>query len=559
MFKFWKKAAPQPPCPARGTYPTKFEPRVETFGDVRCAIDYDLANLSMVKVEGGYIAIDAGTHPETTRKIAAEWERVAGGPIQALIYTHSHPDHIGGADGFALEGVPIWAQGKFMDELGDMQLLPNATFSRGVRQSGSVLPVEVALSNGIGPPLRKNDAILPPLHVPTKTFDRTEELVIGGRPIILRSSPGETHDHLSVWLPEQRIVFAGDNIYKAFPNLYTLRGMSARPVRRWIETLDEMRRLRPDVVVLGHTASIQGAETIYALLTDYRDAIAFVHDSVVRGINAGKSPNQLAREIRLPPHLAEHPFLREHYGTLAGSVRGVYTGYMGWFDGDASNVDPEPASEVGGWLVDELGGKREVLKRIEQATAKGDLRRALWLCRMLHGHSPDCRETQAAKALALEKIAHDCDNPLVRNWQLSEAALLRQSAKLPAKPKVTGATIERTPIARILGLLPSRLNPKTSANVTMAIGFDILDKGQQYTLLIRRGVGELATGIVGKPEITIRATERDMKRVFLVGEVPPTKLEFWQSLEFAVADKGVLTPLHRLMQLARVGRLFLRA
>ncbi len=129
---------------------------------------------------------------------------------------------------------------------------------------------------------------------------------------------------------------------------------------------------------------------------------------------------------------------------------------------------------------------------------------------------------------------------------------------MPARTRKR-ATIERTPIERILGLLPSRLNPKTAANVTMSIGFDVLDKGQQYTLLIRRGVGELATGIVGTPEITIRATERDMKHVFLVGEAPPTKLEFWQSLEFAVADKGLLTPLHRLMQLARVGRLFLRA
>lgn len=512
----------------------------------------------MIRVDGGYVAIDAGAHPETTRQIAAEWERVAGGPIQALIYTHSHPDHIGGADGFDLEGVPIWAQSRFLDELADMQLLPNATFLRGVRQSGSVLPVEVALSNGIGPPLRKNDALVPPLHVPTMTFERTEELVVGGRPLILRSSPGETHDHLSVWLPEHKLLFAGDNIYKAFPNLYTFRGMSARPVRRWIETLDEVRRLRPEVLVLGHTESIQGADRIYALLTDYRDAIAFVHDSVIRGINAGKSPNQMAREIRLPQHLANHPFLREHYGTIAASVRGVYTGYMGWFDGDAANVDPEPASEVGNWLVDELGGKQNVLRRIDQVIATGDLRRALWLCRMLYGHSPDCRETRAAKALVLEKIAEDCDNPLVRNWQLSEAALLRQVAKLPNKPKVTGATIERTPIERILHLLPSRLNPKSAGNVSMAIGFDISDQQRQYTFLIRRGIGELANGIVGTPEIVIRATERNMKRIFLVGEVPPTKLEFWRSLEFIIAEQGLLSPIHRLRHLARISRLFLR-
>jgi alkyl sulfatase BDS1-like metallo-beta-lactamase superfamily hydrolase len=293
-------------------------------------------------------------------------------------------------------------------------------------------------------------------------------------------------------------------------------------------------------------------------LTDYRDAIAFVHDSVVRGINAGKSPHQLAREIRLPPRLAEHPFLREHYGTLKGSIRGVYSGYMGWFDGDAANVDPEADDELADWLVDELGGRDELLVRIEKARQRGDLRRTLWLCRMLYAHAPESREGREAKALALEQIAEQCENPLVRNWQLSEAAVLRGTCQFPTKPKITGATIARTPLERILRLLPSRLNPKTTAHVTMSLAFDAVDTGQQFTLIIRRGIGELAKGIVGTPELIVRASESDLKRVFLSGEVPPTKAEFWKCLEFSGPDKGLMTPFHRLMQLARVGRLFLR-
>src|SRR6185436_5672092 len=103
LFKFSNKPTRYKPCPARGDFPTKFAPRLESFKDVHCAIDFDLANLSMVQVAGGYVAIDAGTNPTVTQRIAAEWERIAGGPIQSLIYTHSHPDHIGGASGFALE------------------------------------------------------------------------------------------------------------------------------------------------------------------------------------------------------------------------------------------------------------------------------------------------------------------------------------------------------------------------------------------------------------------------------------------------------------------------
>jgi len=418
----------------------------------------------------------------------------------------------------------------------------------------------VALSNGIGPALRLDDAVLPPLHLPNHVFDDKQELEIGSRPFILRWSPGETAGHLSLWLPDHRVLFVGDNLYKAFPNLYTLRGNSPRPVRRWIETLDEMRRLqpRPELLILGHTAPIAGADAIYQVLTDYRDAIAFVHDSVVRGINAGKNPQQLAREIRLPAHLAGHPFLREHYGTLAGSIRGVYSGYMGWFDGDAANVDPPADEEIGAWLTEELGGSQSLLARIKRATESGDLRRALWYAKILYAHSPGSREALAAKAQALQALGEISENPLVRNWQLSAAAILRDQCHLPNKPKLTAKTIATTPVERILKLLPSRVNPKTAAKVTMAIGFDILDAAKQYTLLIRRGVGELAPGLVGTPEIIVRATEADLKRAFLAGEVTAAQPEFWNRLEFVVADKGLLTPFHRLMLLARLGRLFVR-
>jgi alkyl sulfatase BDS1-like metallo-beta-lactamase superfamily hydrolase len=514
----------------------------------------------MIQVDGGYVAIDAGTTPHITRRIAAEWQRLAGGSVQALIYTHSHPDHIGGASGFELESVPIWGHRNFLDEHRDTQFFPNAFYARGAKQSGAVLPEEVALSNGIGPPLRLNESVLPPLYFPNHLVGDTQELNIGGRVLVLRWSPGETMDHLSVWLPEHRVLFVGDNLYRAFPNLYTLRGTSPRPVLGWIDTLDALRRLqpRPELLILGHTAPIQGADAIYQLLTDYRDAIAFVHDSVLRGINAGKSPNQLAREIRLPVHLANHPFLREHYGTVAGSVRGIYTGYIGWFDGDAANVDPPADEEIGSWLAEEFGGTQELLLRIQRATERGDLRRAVWLSKLLCACSPGSASIRRAKAQALEKSAEVCENPLVRNWLLSEAALLQGRCHLPAKPKLTAATIARIPVERLLRLLPSRLNPKTSAKVTLAIGFDVVDRGQQYTFFIRRGVGELAPGLIASPQLLIRAKECDLIRIFMAGDVTPMQREFWEKLEFIVADQGFLTPLHRLFRLARLGRLFLR-
>ena len=551
---------PGAPCSAGRGDATDFAPHVASFGGIHCAINLDMANLSMVQVDGGYVAVDAGSTPANAQRVAQQWRERAGGPIQALIYTHSHLDHIGGASGFDLDGIPIWGQARFLHELSDTQLLNAGYYTRGAKQFGFLLAESELVSNGIGPALAMGAEASPPLCMPTHSFDDKTEVDIAGKTFVLRSAPGETYDHLYIWLPDDRALFVGDNLYQAFPNLYSIRGVPPRPVRSWIESLDEMRRLRPrpELMVLGHTQPVEGADRIYQLLTDYRDAIAFVHDSVVRGINAGKTPGELVREIRLPPHLDRHPYLREHYGTLAGSIRGIYAGYMGWFDGDAANLEPIANDEVAHWMVEELGSRRAILERIERSLAAGDLRRALWLSQILQADDAESRDGRLAKADVLERLAAQCHNPLMRNWQRSEAALLRGSADLPMKPKITGATIQYLPLKTILGLLPSRLHPKNSARVNMTIGFDITDTQEQYTLFVRRGVGELSTGMCESCCLTVRATEADLKRIFIAGDVLPNRREFWQRIEFVVPEKGVLKPIQKLFRLARVNRLFIR-
>ena len=98
-------------------YPTEFLPRIESFGPVHCAIDFDMANLSMVEVEGGFVAIDTGSNPEAGREVLQHWQQQAAGPLLGLIYTHSHIDHIAGASAFPVADIPIWAHKKFLAEL----------------------------------------------------------------------------------------------------------------------------------------------------------------------------------------------------------------------------------------------------------------------------------------------------------------------------------------------------------------------------------------------------------------------------------------------------------
>ncbi len=55
-------------------------------------------------------------------------------------------------------------------------------------------------------------------------------------------------------------------------------------------------------------------------------------------MNQGLTPDQLVETVTLPPHLKEHPYLQELYGTVEWGVRGIFSGYLGWFNGDTASL-----------------------------------------------------------------------------------------------------------------------------------------------------------------------------------------------------------------------------
>ena len=162
----------------------------------------------------------------------------------------------------------------------------------------------------------------------TTSFDSFCEFRLGGLTFQLVHTPGETYDHLTVWIPEYRIAFTGDNIYGSFPNLYTLRGTKPRWALDYVESLERVRSWRPEILAPSHENPIYGADTIRERMQRYRDAILYVHDETVRGMNAGTDVWRLMKTIKLPPELE----IGEGYGAVAWTVRGIYEGYLGWFD-----------------------------------------------------------------------------------------------------------------------------------------------------------------------------------------------------------------------------------
>ena len=109
---------------------------------------------------------------------------------------------------------------------------------------------------------------------------------------LLATPGGETIDSMCVWLPRRRIAFVG-NVFSAlfghFPNLVTLRGDRYRFALPFVDAVERVLALEPELLLTGHFAPIRGAELIR---TRARRACAtpssYVHDATVAGMNDGQ-------------------------------------------------------------------------------------------------------------------------------------------------------------------------------------------------------------------------------------------------------------------------------
>ena len=312
---------------------------------VHVAVGYALANSILIEGEKTNIIIDTTGSEETAKEVKDMFDAINSNPVETIIYTHNHADHTYGATVFAEGSNPdIYAHSTTEIYLSRViGILRPIISSRSNRMFGNALPKEQVENNGIGPFLEiGRDGRKPGLLYPTKTFTDQIEFEAAGHEVQLFHAPGETNDQLFVWLPEKKVLFPGDNFYKTFPNLYTIRGTPYRDLVGWVNSIDLMRYLEPEYLVPSHTRPIVGKENINTLLTTYRDAIQFVHDQTVRLMNLGLDPNEIAERLVLPKHLGDSPYLKEFYGTPEWSSKNVFSGYLGWFDGNPSNLKPLP-------------------------------------------------------------------------------------------------------------------------------------------------------------------------------------------------------------------------
>ena len=351
-----------------------------------------LSNAYLVVTREGRVVINTGMGFEAPVHKRV-FDAVDRGPVRYILLTQGHVDHVGGVELFRESGTEVIAQANNRPCQED-----DARIHRfRVAHSAPFFPdaVDKAEKN-LGVQARPQ---------PTLTFQDRHAFELGGVRFELLATPGgETLDSMCVWLPDLRIAFVG-NVFSAlfghFPNLVTVRGDRYRFALPFVDAVDRVRALAPELLLTGHFGPIRGEDLIRTELTRLHDAVRYVHDETVRGMNEGKDVFTLMREIRLPDDLE----VGQGYGCVAWSVRAIWEGYAGWFhQTSTTELYPMPVRAVYPDVVALAGGPEIVAGAARERLAGGDPVGAIHLAEMALAADGDSRPALEAFLAAHEQL-----------------------------------------------------------------------------------------------------------------------------------------------------------
>ena len=363
-------------------------------------LGYGISNAVAVLGETSVILIDALDSTGYGEELKADLARLTDKPVKTIIYTHGHPDHRGGAGVFrdTVEEVIAFAPKKPVLKYYDR--LKDVLNQRGAYQFGYGLTDEETISQGIG--IREGWAVGKgslDFIAPTTMYHEDEvERVIDGVKLKMVSAAGETDDQIFVWLEEDQVICTGDNYYGCWPNLYAIRGTQYRDIAAWADTLGVILSYDAKALLPGHTRPIMGREQIQDQIGTFRDAIEYVLLETLDCMNKGMTISETTEQVKLPEKYLDKEYLGEFYGTVEWSVKSIYCGYVGWFDGNAAGLMPVSDREYQA-VIRELIGDEKLKEKIKEYMNEGQFQIALQLLELADGkESSEYRE--------LKKEAH---------------------------------------------------------------------------------------------------------------------------------------------------------
>lgn len=457
------------------------------------AVGYDSANSVMIEGEKGIIIIDTLSTYESAKNVMNEFRKITNKPVKTIIYTSSNLESVGGARAFLEEGdndVEIISHENHLNSYINQNIvLEKINMLRSQYATVSLLSEDRSDKNNLGniPKFTSSTIAYVP---PTDTFSDKFDLDISGVKITLIHIEGESSDKIYVWLPNEKSIIIGDNIYGIFPNTHTIRGGSYNDPMNYVSAIDKIILLEPESLILSHVKPIIGKKDVNDILVTTRDATQYIHDQTVRGINNGNTADELSHMIKLPSSLEKHPWLTYQKGQVPWNVKQIYYGTLGWFEGEPGFLHSVSMDKRSSKIIDGFGGPENALLDVRNAIKDGEYEWASELATYVLNVDPKNTEAKLLKAHALRVLGQRTSSFDARQLTITSALELEGKITInrDVVSQINSGQLAEIPIEKLLNALPTKLKSDKADGIYESIRIFYPDIDKSFTLHFRHNI-----------------------------------------------------------------------
>lgn len=310
-------------------------------------------------------------------------------PVDTIVYTHGHVDHVSGAPVFRDDAAGrgrrsprVVAHDAVGRRFGRYELTRGYNECINARQFGRRYRAGFFDIDWVQPQVTYSDSL---------------ELEVGQTRMQLIHEKGETDDHTIAWVPQQGILFTGDLIIWAFPNAGNPQKAQRYPLE-WAAALRRMIDLSPSLLAPAHGLPVAGTERIARVLDDTATALEGLVRDTLEMMNSGARLDEIVHTVRVPTDLLERPYLRPSYDEPEFVVRNIWRLYGGWHDANPARLKPPPDHAVAVEVAALAGGAGALAQRATELCNAGELRLACQLVEWAAQAAPADEEVHAARA-----------------------------------------------------------------------------------------------------------------------------------------------------------------
>jgi alkyl sulfatase BDS1-like metallo-beta-lactamase superfamily hydrolase len=490
---------------------------------------FDLANISFIKSNTGWIVFDPLTAKETAAA-ALKFinEKVGERPVVAVVYSHSHGDHFGGVRGVVDEKDVKSGKVKVIAPVGFMQHAVaenvydgNAMTRRMFYQYGVLLPRNPYghVDQSIGKNTAAGNLGLIPPNVIIK--DDFKEMIVDGVKMEFQNTPGtEAPAEMNTWFPDMKAFWAAENITGTVHNIYTLRGAAVRDALKWSKYINEsLYRYgnKAEVMFASHSWPRWGNDRIQEVMRTQRDVYANLNNQVLFLANQGVTINEIQNVYKLPKSLEQSWAAHSYHGSEAHNSRAVVNKYLGYWDANPATLIPLSPRDSAPLYVEMMGGAAKITAKGKELYDQGKYLYAVEILNKLVFAEPNNQAAKDLLADVYEQIGYQKESPSVRNSFLAGAYELRNGIPKGASPKSSGPDMIKAMSTDLwLDFLGIRLDGSKVEGKHFVMNLITPDNGETYVVELSNST---LTNIKGqrakKPDLTVIINRSDLETVMM--------------------------------------------